>query len=165
MANVFLSLVVNSILVALLLATIIYCLRLNRRIAELQDGKSELARIIHEFDESTTRATQNINEIHKATERIAENIQLKIDKANYLANDLDMLIERGGKLSGKPSDTVARPAAPARPMTETVTARVPQAEPRKTEAAEESTARRSLRGRSRVEQELINMLGGKKSGA
>jgi len=150
MASIFLNLVVNTIMVGLLLATIIYCLRLNRRIRELQDGKSELARIIREFDESTTRATQNINEIHTATNRISENIQMKIDKANFLANDLDMLIERGNKLAGKTDNAPARTTA---------TRAAPEA-PRMVEPGE--PARRPLRARSRAEQELISMLGGKK---
>lgn len=163
MGNLVLSLMMNGVMVALLLATIIYCLKLNRKIADLQDGKSELAQIIREFDESTTRATKNINDIHAATERIAENIQLKIDKANYLANDLDMLIERGGKLTGKTADSPARPVAAPR-AAETVVARSPEA-PRTAAVpqTEDMVSRRALRGRSRAEQELINMLGGKKS--
>lgn len=148
--HLFLNLIVNTIMVALLLATIIYCLRLNRRIRELQDGKSELARIIHEFDVSTTRATQNINEIHAAATRISENMQLKIDKANYLANDLDMLIERGNKLTGKPAEA---PRTPARP--EPLVARSPEL------ASAAEPPRRPLRGRSRAEQDLMNMLGKK----
>lgn len=151
MGNMILSVLVDSIMVGLLLATILYCMRLNRRIKELQDGKSELARIIREFDESTTRATQNINEIHAATNRISENIQIKIDKANYLANDLDMLIERSNKVLGKPAEPSVRSAPP---RVEPVAARSPEVE-----AVAES--RRPLRGRSRAEQDLISMLGRK----
>ena len=59
----------NLVMAGLLLATLVYCLKLNKRIKVLQDSKSELARIIREFDASTQRATQNINEIHAATIR------------------------------------------------------------------------------------------------
>ena len=162
MPNTVLSFFVNSLMMGLLLATIVYCLKLNKRIKVLQDSRSELARIIREFDESTTRATQNINEIHVATNRISENIQMKIDKANYLANDLDMLIERGHKLTGK---TDANPPRTNQTMSaqrstpDPVQARgQTMAEP----VAAESSPRRPLRMRSRAEQELISMLGGKK---
>jgi len=88
MTNVVLSLIMDLLMAGLLLATIVYCLKLNGRIKVLQDSKSELARIIREFDESTQRATDSIAELHKAANRINENMQHKIDKANYLANDL-----------------------------------------------------------------------------
>ena len=54
MENTVLSLFVNGLMAALLLVTILYCWRLNNRIRILQDSRSELARIIREFNESKT---------------------------------------------------------------------------------------------------------------
>jgi hypothetical protein len=170
MQNQILSMLLDIIMAGLLLATIVYCLKLNRRITLLQDSRSELARIIREFDASTTRATQNINEIHTATNRISENIQLKIDKANYLANDLEMMIERGNKMAGKteaPPLRSAPSAAPSRTMADIMPARSPEAPraeaaPSATEATPEGATRRPLRMRSRAEQELMSLIGGKK---
>lgn len=171
MQNDILSVLMNGLMAGLLLATIIYCLKLNSRIRLLQDSKSELARIIKEFDESTQRATNNINEIHAATMRISENIQHKIDKANYLANDLDALIERGQKLTGKPEATSVRqplraepsPAVPSRSLADIMPARA--SEPVTSAPAAEAipTGRRPLRTRSRAEQELLNLIGNKNS--
>lgn len=158
-----LSVFMDALMAGLLLATIIYCLKLNKRIRVLQDSKSELARIIREFDESTKRATQSINEIHAATTRISENIQHKIDKANYLADDLEMMIERGNKMAGKTDNSpirqhsAAAPAQPAQPQ-RTMADIMPA---RSAEAGDAS--RRPLRARSRAEQELMNLLG-KKTG-
>ncbi len=114
MENAVLSILVNGIMAALLLATIIYCTRLNNRIRILQDSKSELARIIREFNESTKRATQSIQDIHTATDRISDNIQHKIDKANFIVTDLDLMIEKGQRLTG--NTPMARGEAPAQPM-------------------------------------------------
>ena len=181
MGNIVLSLFINGLMALLLLVTIIYCLRLNTRIRILQDSKSDLARIIREFDESTQRATQSIAEIHEATRRLSDNIQHKIDKANYLADDLQMLIERGGKLTGKseplPPRHTAAPvsAAPAKPveMPPSRPSRSPlaamkeaigaAAEAKQSPAAEVETggARRALRMRSKAEQELMQALGTK----
>lgn len=166
MQNVFLSLVVNGLMAALMLATIIYCLRLNARIRVLQDSKSELAMIIREFDESTTRATQSIAEIHEATRRLSENMQHKIDKANYLADDLQYMIEKGNKLTGKTDNSPLRPARSAM-VSEMVGQHVAAAPTAlATDDAEATTAsatRRPLRMRSRAEQELMQVLGGKKN--
>lgn len=156
-----LSIFMDLVMVGLLLATIIYCLRLNKRIKVLQDSKSELARIIHEFDESTKRATQNINEIHSATNRISENIQHKIDKANYLANDLEMMIEKGNKMAGKVDASPVRPASRPEPMA-AAPARAPASRaPEPESAPTETSARRPLRMRSRAEQDLMNLMGAK----
>lgn len=173
MQNDILSVLMNGLMAGLLLATIIYCLKLNSRIRLLQDSKSELARIIKEFDESTQRATNNINEIHAATMRISENIQHKIDKANYLANDLDALIERGQKLTGKPEAAPARTSqpmrpepsnsAPARSLADIMPARVSEPVASAPAAEASPTGRRPLRTRSRAEQELLNLIGNKNS--
>lgn len=175
MQNVVLGMFVNLLMAGLLVATIVYCLKLNKRIKALQDSKSELARIIREFDESTKRATQSINEIHAATMRISENIQHKIDRANYLADDLEMLIERGNKTAGKTDAAPSRPApatgsaAPQRTLADIMPARSAEAPKAASSAAkaefqEAAESRRPLRMRSRAEQELMSLLG-KKQGS
>jgi len=169
MQNVIISLIMNLLMAGLLLATMIYCWRLNTRIQVLQDSKSELARIIREFDETTEKATQNIAEIHKAASRISDNMQHKIDKANYLANDLEYMIEKGNKIIGKTE------SEPTRPRTTTPEAVASMARNSPPSSASTDTAspaeamgtaggmRRPLRMRSRAEQELMNTLGNKNS--
>jgi hypothetical protein len=164
-----LSVIVNGMMAVLLFVTIIYCWRLNTRIRLLQDSKSELARIIREFDESTRRATESIAQIHTATNRISENIQHKIDKANFLVTDLDLMIERGGKLVGQRPETPppARAAAAGGRMIDQV-GRAARSESAMAAAAgnvapitplaDSDTARRGNRPRSRAEQELMSVL-------
>ena len=173
MQNIIFSLLINGLLAGLLLATMIYCRRLDARIKILQDSKSELARIIREFDESTQRATQSIADIHTATNRISENIQHKIDKANFLADDLEYMIEKGQKLAGK-VDMPARapmPAALASATPAPSRSAEPQAaafvtpekmrslQPSAADAKEAAPA--STRVRSRAEQEIMSALGKK----
>ncbi len=168
MQNVVFSMIINLMMAGLLVATMIFCRRLNARIKILQDSKSELARIIREFDESTTRATESIAEIHKATNRISENIQHKIDKANFLANDLEYMIEKGNKLAGKTDTTPIRPARVPEPPAPTPTRSATpsplsaglgtKAEIKDITDTPEG-AKRTSRMRSRAEQELMSMLG------
>jgi hypothetical protein len=169
--SIILSLLVNAMMAGLLLVTIIYCWRLNNRIRVLQDSKSELARIIREFNESTERATQSIAEIHQATSRLSENIQHKIDKANYLATDLDMMIEKGSRLAGKPIEPAR--TAPSR-AAEPVVSRSPRAESALEQAqgnvsgvtplAEVEPAGRRKRPRSRAELEQRSVIQTKNDG-
>lgn len=179
MENAVLSILVNGIMAALLFATIIYCTRLNNRIRVLQDSKSELARIIREFNESTERATQSIQEIHAATDRISENIQHKIDKANFIVTDLDLMIEKGQRLTGNTpaargeAPVASRPAVGPRVVDQVRTAA--RSESAMTAAAgdvgraaplaEPEQARRPAnRQRSRAEQDILQALTAKNEG-
>ena len=156
-----LSLIVNLLMAALLLVTILYCWRLNTRIRLLQDSRSELARIIRDFDESTSRATESIAEIHAATHRLSENIQHKIDKANFLATDLEFMIERGNKLTGRPDNSAQRPAreANAQPMPSRADMeKVHNVDLQDSASIPPAAPRRMPRARSRAEQELMSVL-------
>lgn len=177
MENLVLSILVNGMMAVLLFVTIVYCWRLNNRIRVLQDSKSELARIIHDFNESTERATQSIKEIHEATDRISENIQHKIDKANFIVTDLDIMIERGTRLTG--NTPMARGETPRQPAAAPAAARPER--PARSEAAMTAAAgnvgramplnepaadprRPANRQRSRAEQDILQALSGKNEG-
>ncbi len=159
-----LSLFVNIFMAGLLSATLWYCWRLNNRIKLLQDSRSELAKIIREFDASTQRATQSIADIHAATARLSDNIQHKIDKANYLATDLELMIERGNKIIGGNRSGEIPPRAPREMPRSTPVESSPVPSRAALEKAhgvdiKESTGeppRRRLR--SRAEQDVVSLL-------
>lgn len=177
MENAILSILVNGIMAMLLFATIIYCWRLNNRIRILQDSRSELARIIHEFNESTERATQSIKDIHAATDRISENIQHRIDKANFLVTDLDLMIEKGARLTGNTPvarGEATRPA-PSGPRVVDQMRAAGRSESAMTAAAgdvarpaplgePEQPRRPANRQRSRAEQDILQALTAKNEG-
>lgn len=99
MTTILPTLLLDILLSGLLIVTISYCWKLNKRIRVLQDSKSDIAQLIQQFDELTERATLSIADIHQASKRIHENMQHKLDKANFLANDLSFMIEKGSKLA------------------------------------------------------------------
>lgn len=121
-SQLLLTFALDCLLAVLLVATIYFCHRLNLRVKQLQDSKSELARLIKQFDETTERATASIIDLQSATKRIGENIQSKIDKANFLADDLSFMIEKGSKVADqmetgfnsgrKPNSTLQERAKP-----------------------------------------------------
>ena len=101
MSELIIGLVADAFVAVLLLFTISYSWKLNKRIRVLQDSKSELAELIGRFEESTEAATTGINEIHKASRMINDHIEKRIKKANYVADDLAFMIEKGGKVAEK----------------------------------------------------------------
>lgn len=165
--DLILTLLINITMAAILIVTIWYCSRLNKRILALQDARSELATIIKEFDESTQRATQSIAEIHKATQRLTDNMQHKIDKANFLADDLQFLIERSAKITDKTEAATSspRPTSSARPQASSPSPQssrpnrdVPQAASQASDDTASDKRRAGLRMRSRTEQDLMDAL-------
>ncbi|TAF39371.1 MAG: hypothetical protein EAZ66_04825, partial [Alphaproteobacteria bacterium] len=101
MNELIIMLVLDSGVALLLGATIYFCTKLNKRVKQLQDSKSELAMLIQQFDESTRLATVSITEIQRASKKINENIEAKLQKANYLADDLASMIERASKTADR----------------------------------------------------------------
>lgn len=92
------SLLFDCLLAGLLIATITYCSKLSRRIKTLQDGRSELAGMIAQFDAATNRAIASVNDLQTVSKKIVDSMQIKIDKANFLADDLAFLIEKSNKI-------------------------------------------------------------------
>ncbi|HEU5047818.1 MAG TPA: DUF6468 domain-containing protein [Rickettsiales bacterium] len=92
------SLLFDTLLAALLIATISYCSKLSRRIKTLQDGRSELAGMIAQFDAATNRAVSSVNDLQIVSKKLIDSMQVKIDKANFLADDLAFLIEKSNKI-------------------------------------------------------------------
>lgn len=113
MSELVIGLVADAFVAILLLMTISYSWKLNKRIRVLQDSKSELAELIGRFEESTEAATTGINEIHKASRMINDHIEKRIKKANYVADDLAFMIEKGGKVAEKIQPGSAAAAAAA----------------------------------------------------
>lgn len=93
------SLIMDIVLAGLLVATIVYCYRLNKMVAVIRDGREELEKLIGQFVTSTERAEESIAELKKTSTKIADKLQVKIEKAEFIADDLAFMIERGGKLS------------------------------------------------------------------
>ena len=104
MSQMILTFALDVVMASLLVVTIVYCVKLNRRIKVLQDSKGELAQLIQQFDETTERAGGSINELQGVARKVTEHMKHKIDRANYLADDLAFMIERGNKLADKMED-------------------------------------------------------------
>lgn len=112
MAATIITMILDVLLAGLLVATIVFCGKLNRRVRVLQDSKSDLATLITQFNQTTERASDTIEELKSTSKKIVEQMQVKINKANYLADDLNFMIEKGEKIAGNLEGEIsaARPA-------------------------------------------------------
>lgn len=100
------SLVVDLLLVLLLGAVLVYAILLNRKLGELRDNKSELARLIANFNDATVRAESSIPRLRKAADDAKTNLQEKLDKAQTLKDDLAFMIDRGESMANRLESSV-----------------------------------------------------------
>ncbi len=79
----------------LLLITISYAWKLNRRIAIIQKSKQDLNQFLTEFNHAIERADHNIEQLKLMSQETDSQLIEQINKARYLANDLSFLMEKG----------------------------------------------------------------------
>ncbi|HZT89975.1 MAG TPA: DUF6468 domain-containing protein [Stellaceae bacterium] len=164
---------IDLVVAALLIATLFYCVVLNRRLAALRDDKGELRELIRGLGTAAQRAEAGVASLRNAAEQVGVALQQEIDRACGLRDDLAYMLERGGALADRleaairqrRTDTAA-PAVPPPLPPRTVSAAerpaparldpAPQAEP------EAPPPRRVASFPSRVERDLRRVLEGRR---
>jgi len=131
-----LTTVLDAVVAALLVATIVYAMLLSRRLAALRDDKQQLEALIRSLDQSAQRAEAGIASLKLAADRIGHELQQQVDRGQGLRTDLGYMIEMAGGLADRLETTMraARGDAPATPPAGD------QVKPRRREAAPEAPA-------------------------
>ncbi len=95
------TLIVEVILAALLVATIVYAAVLDRKLGALRKSKTEMEGLIKDFAESTLKAEQGLAELKAHAGTSGNSLQQQVDDANQVLTDLKFLVERGETLSNQ----------------------------------------------------------------
>jgi len=95
------ALLVDLVVAGLLLATLSYCIVLNRRLAALRDDKGELRELIGGLAAAAQRAESGVASLRGAAEQIGVGLQQEIERARGLRDDLAYMLERGGTLADR----------------------------------------------------------------
>ena len=95
MAN--LELIINLIIIALLLPTIIYAYKLNKNLKELRQNQKSLAQLVAALNDATFKAENSIPKLKTATEHSSEGLKEVVDneRADSLADRLENVISTG----------------------------------------------------------------------
>ncbi len=80
---------------ALLVAALIYSVRLDRKLHAMRDGQSELAQIVREFHQAASRAENGVRTLKQASESAGAQLDQQINQARALCDELRMLSELG----------------------------------------------------------------------
>ena len=95
------SLMLEALVAALLIATIVYAAILNRKLGRLRADRAEMEQQIARFVECTQRAETSIRHLKAVADEASRSLQQPIDRAMAVRDELVFMIERGDTLSEK----------------------------------------------------------------
>jgi hypothetical protein len=103
------SLAIDIVFVSLLVTTIVFAFRLERRLASLRGTKDQLARVIVELNTAAARAEAGIQALRSAAETTGVALEDRVKRARALNEDLTLLVQTGQRVAQKLE--LARPVA------------------------------------------------------
>jgi hypothetical protein len=106
------SLMLDALVAALLVATIVYAAILNRKLGRLRADRAELEAQIARFVDCTHRAEASIKHLKAVSEEAGRSLQQPIDRAMAVRDELVFMIERGDTLSEKLSGRISAAREP-----------------------------------------------------
>jgi Domain of unknown function (DUF6468) len=95
------AVLMDFLVAGLLVATIVYCVLLNRRLAALRSDKSKLEEAIQGLHGMSLRAEAGITALRQAAEDIGRQLQQKIELAQTLRDDLAYMVDRSGGVADR----------------------------------------------------------------
>lgn len=91
------SLILDSIIIVMLTATIFYSVRLSAKLNVIKNQKEELAKNLAAFAAATDNAIVAVEELQVKGEKICKEIDNKVKRAQITADDIEFLIDRAAK--------------------------------------------------------------------
>jgi ABC-type transporter Mla subunit MlaD len=126
------SLIVEIVLSALLLATVVYCSILERRLSALRKGQDGLKDTIAQLNQAIVNAGSSMRALKSTAAGAAETLDERIARGRGLADELSLLTASGERIAQR-IDRGASPApVPARtvvPMPAALNARLESLKP------------------------------------
>lgn len=95
------SLIVDGVITALLGVTIFYCVVVNRRLAALRSGKDELRQVIEDLTVATTSAQMGVERLKEAGRDVIGTLEDDVRKGRALSDELSLMIEAGNNLADR----------------------------------------------------------------
>ncbi len=102
------ELVLNVIVAGLLVATIIYCMVLDRRIRTFKAEQKTLSGLVGDLNSATRNAEDAVAGLKVTTKAAQGDLGGKLSKARSLSDELAFMVESGNSIATKLSDPSAR---------------------------------------------------------
>lgn len=102
------SIVVDIVVAVLLMVTIAFVWRLERRIAVLKREEAKFAELLADFAQAAARADQSVRALKLTAESVGRDLESVIARAQGLREDVQYLLDRAGPVTDRLSDAVMR---------------------------------------------------------
>jgi Domain of unknown function (DUF6468) len=110
-----LALITEILLSCLLLATVIYCALLERKLSALRKGQDGLKETIGELNRAIVSASVSMRTLRATADDAGKGLQEQVGKARGLIDELSLLTASGERIAQRIAATPARPANPLLP--------------------------------------------------
>lgn len=148
-----LEFIINIVIIALLIPTIIYAYRLNKNLTILRQNQSSLSKLIQSLNEATFKAENSIPKLKSATQSTSGELKEVVDSAKTLKDDLTFINERADNLADRLENVIHN----GRKIKETATPAAAAETPR-AQTADRETEELISSARSEAEMELLKAL-------
>ena len=91
----------DLVMIALLIATIIYAVILSRRLAAFRRNREEMQNFLTAFNAANERAEISIRALKDMAEQSGEKLREDIEKASALNEDLSFMVDRGESIANR----------------------------------------------------------------
>lgn len=95
------GLILEGLVAILLVATVYYCVLLNRRLSNLRDGQEEFTTLVIELNEATRRAQNSVEDLKSSTIETGRELGERVTSAQVLVDELAMITEAGNNLANR----------------------------------------------------------------
>jgi len=112
------SLIVEVTLAVLLAATLVYCIRLDRRLSHLRGDQESLSGAVGALNAAVTAAQASLAGLRPAAHDADESLGRKLSSARGLADELSLLTSSGERIAARIESVRAGNAAHATPRTQ-----------------------------------------------
>lgn len=96
----------DLIVIALLVATILYAVKLNKQLTTLYQSRGELQSFLQSFTESLTKAELSMQALRSTGETTFTAVHEALTKAQALRDDLSYLVERGEAIASNLDESI-----------------------------------------------------------
>ena len=106
------DLILEGVVAILLLATVVYCAMLDRRLKALRSGQDGLRQLIADLQAVTEQARAGIGGLKQASDVIGRDLDDKLTQGQALAEELKLMVDAGDRIADRLSRVAGRPAMP-----------------------------------------------------
>lgn len=95
------GLILEALVAVLLVATVYYCVILNRRLTKLREGQEEFTALVADLNEATRRAQNSVQDLKSSTIETGRELEERVSSARVLVDELAMITEAGNNLANR----------------------------------------------------------------